>query len=452
MTAVSANTPRFPHLPSKLSALVRFETVSSYDQNQESNAVFSSFTEELKTLFPLVHDNLKLEKPSSRSLLYIWEGRQTQLKPAILCAHYDVVPVPAPERWKHPPFSGEIVDGELWGRGAQDIKILMTSMLEVAETLISQGFMPNRTIYFAFGGDEEIGGFRGARAIAALLEKRHVRASFLIDEGGPIAVGMLSFVKKPIALISVAEKGYADIEIEVKGKGGHASMPPKTTVPGLLSRAIVALEAHPSPPCLTNTVISFLKGLARESSALYRFLFGNLWLTKPLVLAAFGKAPTTNALIRTTRAVTMLKGSSKENVLADCASATVNVRILPGESTQSVLERIAAIVSPHGATAKMKHEGHAVEPSQESGTDHEGWKIIEKALALTHPETLCLPFLFSAGTDTKHYRDIVEATYRFTCLPQTQADLQRVHGDDERVLISDLDRCAHFYEEIIRSL
>ena len=166
----------------------------------------------------------------------------------------------------------------------------------------------------------------------------------------------------------------------------------------------------------------------------------------------FRSTPTTNALIRTTRAVTMLNGSAKENVLADSATATINVRILPGDSTKTALDEISSIVSPYGATSRMKHEGHAVEPSIESNTDHEGWRIIEKALKKTHPCAIALPFLFSAATDTKHYRDIVDATYRFTCLYQTQADISRVHGDNERILVSDLDSCAYFYEEIMRSL
>jgi len=436
----------------KLARLVQFPTVSSYDPDQEDEGAFDLLKSALPTLFPRVHASLRREEPSSRALLYTWPGKDPSLKPAILCAHFDVVPALSPASWKKPPFSGEICDQEVWGRGTQDIKVLMASALEAAEELLEKGFRPERTIYFAFGGDEEVGGTRGAGAIAAQLKARGINASFLLDEGGPISVGMLSFVKKPLALIGVAEKGYMDVELSVKGRGGHASMPPRETAPGKLARAVVALEKHPSSPTLTKTIRAFLSRLAPEASQPYRFLFSNLWITRPFILAAFGAAPTTNALIRTTAAVTMLSGSSKENVLADRAAATVNMRILPGDDHVSALARVQRLVEPCGVTARVKHQGHAVEPSEESETSHEGWNLIEKALKVSHPEAVCVPFLFSAGTDTKHYKGIADAMYRFTCLPQTSEDLKGIHGDDERVRIADLQKCARFYSLLMESL
>ena len=444
--------PAYSGLPGKLSALIRLPTVSAYTAEEEDEEAFSALKARLAELFPGIHAAMAREEPSPRSILFTWKGSDPGLKPVLLCAHFDVVPAGNLAHWKHGPFSGDIADGELWGRGAQDIKVLLASIMEAAENLLASGFRPRRTIFLAFGGDEEVGGMRGAGAIAALLARKGVKASFLLDEGGPISLGMLSFVKRDIALIGVAEKGYIDLALRAKGTGGHASMPPKTTAPGNLARAIAAIEANPAKARLTKTLESFLVRLAPESSQPYRFLFANLWLTKSLILKTFGAAPTTNALIRTTNAVTMLEGSAKENVLADKAEATVNVRILPGESSAGVIGRIGALAKPFGVDVSSKHEGHEVEPSGESGTDHEGWKFIEAALALSHPEVTCVPFLFSAGTDTKHYRNVVEAMFRFSCLPQSQQDLSGVHGDNERVRLEDLDRCAGFYAKLISSL
>lgn len=442
----------YPELPSKLSRLVSFATVSSYDRNGEDEEAFSALKRELPLLFPRVHAAMTREEPSDRALLYTWEGREPSLPPVILCAHFDVVPAADSSAWEQSPFSGAVVDGEVWGRGTQDIKVLMASMLEAAEKLVARGFKPRRTIFFAFGGDEEVGGQRGAAAIAARFAAKGVRASFLLDEGGPISVGMLSFAPRPLALVGVAEKGYADLVVKTKGEGGHASMPPRRTATGDLARAIVAIEARPFPPRLTRTLRSFLARLAPESKQPYRLIFSRLRLTSPLVVKAFSGGATTNALIRTTVACTMLSGSPKENVLADSAQATLNVRILPGETSADVLARLTSLVGRFGAEVSVKHEGHVVEASDESGTDHEGWKAIESALASSHPEAACLPFLFSAATDTKHYRKVVDATYRFTALPQSQEDLKRVHGDNERVKIGDLDRCAAFYEALMKSL
>jgi carboxypeptidase PM20D1 len=439
-------------LAEKLSRLVQFPTVSSYIPEREDDTAFSSLFAALPSLFPKATSCLETKKIGTRALLYSWPGSDSSLPPAIFCAHFDVVPAPNPEAWEYPPFSGTISDGQVWGRGTQDIKVLMVAILEAAEVLLSQGFVPRRTLYFAFGGDEEIGGLRGARQIASYLHATCVEASFLLDEGGPIALKMLSFAKSPLALVGVAEKGYMDVKLESISSGGHASMPPKKTAPGNLARALASLEARQSPARLTRTIKAFLSALAGESCLPYKLLFSNLWLSSPLVLAAFSKSPATNALIRTTRAITMLQGSLKENVLAEQAAATVNVRVLPGESCAQALDVIRRIAEKHGVLATSKHPGHEVEPSSESRVDSEGFAKIKEALAVSHPEAACLPFLFSAATDTKHYAGLTRDMYRLTCLPQTSEDLKGIHGINERVRISDLERCADFYRALIRSL
>jgi carboxypeptidase PM20D1 len=157
-------------------------------------------------------------------------------------------------------------------------------------------------------------------------------------------------------------------------------------------------------------------------------------------------------MIRTTYAPTMLKGSAKENVLADQAVANVNVRILPGQSSGQVLARMARLAKPHGATVRVPHPESLVEPLPESPVDHEGYRAIEAALKSSFPDAACVPFLFSAGTDTKHYRGVVQAMYRLTPLKQTSAQLDGVHGRDERVEVANLRRCEIFYKRLLGSL
>ncbi len=452
MKNLDVNALTFPNLSEKLSRLIQFATVSSFTAEEEAGQAFSGLIGELPLLFPKLHQVLGLEKPSDRALLYTWEGSDPSLAPAMFCAHFDVVPEGNPEAWEQQAFSGAIVDGELWGRGSQDIKVLLASIMEAVEQLLDRGFKPHRTILLAFGGDEEVGGRRGAGAIARHLSEKGIKASFLLDEGGPISVGMLSFAPQPLALIGVAEKGYADLQLTTKGKGGHASMPPKDSATVNLARAILAIEKNPFPARITKTLTTFLKRLATVSAQPYRLIFSFTGVTAPIIKTAFSAAATTNALIRSTVACTMLEGSPKENVLAEKAQATLNIRILPGESSAFVMDRLNALVAPFGAEVKAKHEGQIVEASRESSTEHEGWGYIEKALSKSHPEAYCLPFLFSAATDTKHYRDIVQAIYRFTALPQNQEDLARIHAANERVKIADLERCASFYVNLISSL
>lgn len=443
---------KYPDLPVKLSSLVRFATVSSFDPENENEQAFSALKESLKVLYPRVHTQLQREEIGSRALLYTWEGSKTDLQPVILCAHFDVVPPGDENYWKYDPFSGEITDTEIWGRGTQDIKVLMASILEAAEILLSRGFRPERSVYFAFGGDEEIGGVRGARLIGEYLKHKGVKALFLLDEGGPIGKGMLSFVQQPLALIGVAEKGYADILLEAKGNPGHASMPPKKTAPGQLARALLALEGNPFPARLTQTVQSFLSAIAPVSSPIYRFIFSNTWLTAGFLKMAFAKSPSTNALIRTTAACTMLSGSNKENVLAETAKAVINVRMLPGDTPERVVAHLEQLCSPFGVSVKTKGAEFVVPPSPESSSKSEGWRLVTEALRESHPDTVSSPFLFSAGTDTKHYREVAQDIYRFTALYQSQDDLKGVHGYDERVKKDNLDACADFYLNLLKRI
>lgn len=436
----------------KLAAVVRHPTVSGFDGSGEDNGAFMALKEELRGLFPIVHERLERREIGDRGLLFTWKGEDPSLPPAILCAHYDVVPAEDALQWKHGPFSGDIAEGFVWGRGTQDIKLMMVCALESAERLLAEGKRPRRTVHFAFGGDEEVGGNRGAARISAELKRMGVKASFLLDEGGPVADGMLSFADRPLALVAIAEKGYIDILLEAEGKGGHASMPPKKTAVGSLARAVAAIEANPFPTRLTFTVRSFLDRLSPYVGFPYRFLFRNLWLTAPVVKAAFSAAPTTNALLRTTAAPTMLSGSPKENVLAQLATANINMRILPGESVASTLERVSRLVAPHGVDARPHHPAERVEPMPESPVDHEGWRAIEGALAQAFPEAAAVPFLMGAGTDTKHYREVAEAIYRLSPIFQTSRDLEGIHARDERVAVDNLRRCALFYRRLVSAL
>lgn len=435
-----------------LAALVRRPTVSWFDYGRTDKAAFEALKADLVELFPRVHAALNRREIGDWALLYEWEGSEPGLAPAILCAHFDVVPADDEEAWTHPPFSGDLAEDFVWGRGSQDVKVTLASILSAAERLLAEGFVPRRKLFFAFGGDEEVGGPLGAGAVGAFLADQGIRASFLLDEGGPVAEGLLSFADRPLALVGVAEKGYIDVAIEASGAGGHASMPPRRTAAGDLSRAVADIEASPSPARLTKTVRAFLERVAPYSSFTYRLLFRNLWLFSGLVKAAFSASPSSNALIRTTTAPTMLQGSAKENVLADKARANINVRILSGDSCGQVIERLGRIAARSGCTARQAYEGLGVEPLPESSVEAEGYLAVESALAASFPEAACVPFLFSAGTDTKHYRYVAENIYRLTPLRQTAKDLSQVHGRDERVSVDNARRCAIFYERLIRSL
>jgi len=455
--------PRGPALPESaleaaagvedaLAAVVRRPTVSYYDRSAEDEEAFAALKRDLVGLFPEVHATMAREEIGDRALLYTWRGRDETLEPVLLCAHFDVVPAEDAELWKHPPFSGDIAEGCVWGRGCQDIKLMLVSALHAAERLIDEGFVPRRTILFAFGGDEEIGGDRGARRVGEALAARGVRASFLLDEGGPISDGMLPFADRPLALVGIAEKGYMDLTVEAEGSGGHASMPPRRSAVGNLARAVADIEDSPSAARLGYTVRAFLEGIAPYSPFGMRFLFRNLWLSGGLLKAVFARSPATSAMIRTTCAPTMLQGSAKENVLADKARANINVRILPGERSAGVIARLDRLARRRGASIRLEHPESLVEPLPESPVDHDGYRAIAAALERSFPDAASVPFLFSAGTDTKHYLGAVGAMYRFSPVKQTSEQLEGVHGRDERVEVGNLRRCELFYKCLMERL
>ncbi len=434
----------------RLAALVRIPTVSRFDPAEEDGEAFARLREEALRLYPTVAERLLAQDAGDRALLLEWPGSDASLRPVILMAHFDVVPPGDESLWRHGPFSGDIADGYVHGRGTQDVKIMMAAALEAAERLLKEGFVPRRTVYLAFGGDEETGGSRGAASMAALLRERGVKASYLLDEGGFVALGMLRFADRPLALVGVAEKGYVDVAISADGAGGHASMPPRHTAAGLVAKAVALSEARPFPARVTATLARFLRDLSPYAPFAYRLLFRNLFVTAPLVKAAFAAAPTTNALVRTTTAATMLAASDKENVLPDKAKAVLNVRILPGSDVARTMERLGGLAARAGARADFAHHGLAVEPLPESPTDHEGYRAIEGCIRTVFPEAGAVPFMFTAGTDTKHYIGVAEAMYRFEPIAQTQEELGGVHGPNERVSVDNVRRCVMFYEELLR--
>lgn len=262
----------------RLSRAIQIPTVSAQNYHETDFDAFDDFLIFLEEAFPLFHKTCELERVNKYGLVYRWRGKDAEQEPVLVTAHYDVVPAGDPKAWKYPPFSGEIAEGRVWGRGTLDIKSQLTSHLEAAEALIRQDFRPERDIYFVYGQNEETGNDEGATAIAALFEKRGLRFAGVLDEGGIIASGAIRGVKSPVALIGVAEKGRTDFELTVKGSGGHSSMPPNTTALGQAAELITRIERHPLPTRLTPPVAAMLKNLGSEMGGLTRFAIRNSWL------------------------------------------------------------------------------------------------------------------------------------------------------------------------------
>jgi carboxypeptidase PM20D1 len=447
----------------KLSAMIQIPTVAR-DGEPPAAAEFRALHEFLERAYPLVHGRLSREVVGEHSLLFEWRGADAGapgergeagrgnpgLAPVLLMAHADVVPVdPAAGEWTYPPFSGAIADGYVWGRGAMDDKGSLIAILEAVESLIAGGFVPRRTVYLAFGHDEETGGGGGHLAVARLLAGRGVRLEWVLDEGLVITDGVMPGVRAPVALVGVAEKGYVTLEIAATGEGGHSSMPPRETAAGIVAAAVVRLERDPFPARL-DAAERLFDAIAPEMPFGMRAIFANLWLFAPLIERQLSRKPSTSALIRTTTAVTMLEASPKENVLPARARAVANFRIIPGETIASVAERVKRTIDdPRVEVRPIGAFG--AEPSRPSSTESSGYRAIEVAIRAVLPQAVVAPSLVIPATDSRHYAGIAKDIYRFIPIVVGPADLKRFHGVDERISIADLERCVRFYRALLES-
>ena len=439
-------------LAERLSKAVQFQTISYDDRSKFNKKVFRDFQKFLERSFPNVHAALKKEIIGDYSLLYTWKGRDDKGLPVLLAAHMDVVPAESEQgkNWTYPPFQGRIADGFVWGRGTLDDKVSVLGMLEAAEKLIREGFVPHRTIYIAFGHDEEIGGQQGAVKIAGLLNARGIKLDYVLDEGLTITEGMVANVSKPVAMIGIAEKGCLSMELSVESEAGHSSMPPKQTAIGILSSAISRLEENQFAARMEAPVKKMFETLSPEMPLHLRFVFANLWLFESLVKKELASVPRTNALIRTTVAPTVFQAGVKENILAAQARAIVNFRILPGDTVHSVLVKVTETINDSRVNIALL-EGMQSDPSRLADTESRGYKAVAATVRQVFPEALVVPGLVLAITDSRHYSLMTDNILHFSPIRLRPDDLPRIHGVDERISVEDYVAGVKFYTQLMRN-
>jgi carboxypeptidase PM20D1 len=450
-----AAVPRVPvdeqAAAARLAEAIRFQTISNF-LNPDSDAdALRGLQAHIAKSFPAFHAAAKREVVATYSVLYTWEGSDPKAAPIALLAHQDVVPV-APgtaKDWQQPPFEGVIANGFIWGRGSWDDKGNLYSMLEAAEQMGKAGFRPKRTIYFAFGHDEEVGGTRGAKAIAALLASRGVRLDFVLDEGLLIAEGMVKGLDKPAALIGVAEKGYATLVLTAHETPGHSSMPPRDTAIGMMSAALARLEDNRLPTQARGAVAEMFDTLAPEMKGFNRVVLSNLWLFRPLLLREFEKTGPSEATIRTTTALTIFNAGDKDNVLPGNAEATVNFRLIPGDTQASVTDHVRRTIG----NDKISIEPFAgnIDPPPVTATSSEPYRALNRTIREIFPDAIVAPGLMVAGTDSRHYTGISDTILRFTPVRANADDLKRFHGTNERLSIAGYADMIRFYRRLIEN-
>jgi carboxypeptidase PM20D1 len=435
-----------------LATAVRAKTVFSFLEPDRGAAEFQKLQRNLASHFPKLHHTLTHEVINDQSLLYTWPGSNPTAKPILLLAHQDVVPI-APgteELWQQPPFSGTRKGGYIWGRGAWDNKSNLIAQMEAVEMLLASGFKPERTIYLALTHDEEVAR-HDAQTITELLAKRKVKLDFVLDEGLLITDGIMPGLSQPVALIGVAEKGYMSVQLKATATPGHSSMPPTAGSSAIaqLSAALNQLETHQFPSYLGGVAREMLETVAPEMHGFGRVALSNLWLFGPVVrrqLEATGGS--TGAMLHTTTALTIVHAGNKENVLPGIAEATVNFRLLPGDTTESVIQHVTRTIANDKIDIKPLLV-EASDPSPVAPTNSASYQLLNRTIREVFPGVLVAPGLMVAATDSRRFVELSDHIYKFSPVRATKGDLSRFHGTDERISERNLVEMVRFYHRLL---
>ncbi len=451
-------TPKSPVLPldgeevfdketavHNLQQLIRCKTVSYTDPALEDNAEFEKLIALLPSLYPHVFDTCSFQQLPDRALLFHWKGN-TAGDPAVLMAHYDVVPVDE-DGWDKPAFDAVIEDGVMWGRGTLDTKVTFNGILSAADHLIAEGFTPEHDVYFAFSGGEEVNG-KGAANVVDWFEENGIVPALVVDEGGGVVENVFPGVSAPCGMIGIAEKGLLNARYRVKSTGGHASAPKPNAPIDRLAAACCKVLKHPFPYHITPPVAAMFDTLGRHSSFVYRMIFANLWLFAPVLdLICKSSGGELNALMRTTVAFTQMKGSKAPNVIPPSAELVSNMRLNPYDTMASALDHLRRSVNDDSVEITAID---GMEPSRISVIDCPAWDKVTRAVASTWKGCLVSPYLMVQCSDCRHYGRISDKVYRFSAMDLTAEERATIHGHNERIRLETLYRSVEFFIRLMK--
>lgn len=430
-------------LAQKLSKMIQYDTTSHANVHEEEK--FLGFHKVLEELFPLVHE--KLERTViDGNLLYYWKGKSSE-KPILLMSHQDVVP--AEGEWLHEPFSGDIADGKVWGRGASDTKCSVMAFFEAVEELLREGYTPDCDVYLASSCTEEWAG-DGAPKIVEELKRRGVELFIVCDEGGGIISEPIGGIKGNFAMVGVFEKGKADVKFTARSTGGHASAPAKNTPIARLAAFVNEVETHtPFKRKFLPEVSAMFARLAPYAPFGLKLVMGNLWLFAPIMKPVLGKiSAQAGAMLQTTIAFTMQSGSDAYNVLPQEATLGANMRFIPHQGEKESLEIIKALAAKHGLETEIVHSNDYTEPVDING---EAFKLVEKVIGETFPGLPVSPYVMTGATDAQFYQPICPSCIRFAPVIYGPEQMKGMHGLNENIEYNCLPGAVSFYQNLIKA-
>ena len=434
----------------RFSRAIRYKTISGDEESLRDTTEFNAFLEFIEYEYPLVHIQLERVMFNDLTPLYYWEGSDSSLNPILLMGHYDVVPIDSTDidGWEYGPFSGQIADGYLWGRGTLDNKNNVMSLLETMEYLLTVNFQPRRSFYVSFGHDEEIGGNEGARAISRYFQDNDIILDYVLDEGGAVVLDNPMMGKK-VAMVGIAEKGYLSLELTARTRGGHSSSPPQELAIVKLSEAILKLNNNLFPPVIDGATESMFESVASKLPFHLRMVYGNRWATEGLMTRMMASGPSSAPMVRTTTAPTILRAGVKDNVLPNEARAVVNFRLLPGETFDSVKEHVRSVIDDEDITIS-EYGPIQVPPSMVSPVSSPNYRMLQQAIMDQFQDLYVMPYLVSGATDSRYFTGITDQIYRFSPVEFSIDDMRIIHGTGEKVSVDSYLGTINFYVHLIQ--
>lgn len=434
----------------RLSKVVQMKTVSHQDPSNMDPAPFREFEAAVRDFYPRTFSELEVTMISQHSFLLKWQGSDESLKPVLVDAHYDVVPVePGTEDdWNFEPYSGAVEDGYLLGRGTIDMKSPAMATFEAIEKLLADGHQPTRTLYYSLGHDEEIGGRNGAAKIAEYLEEQGVSFEFMLGEGGIALDSHPLLPDRQVVMVNLAQKGFVTLTLSTTGEGGHSSSPTENNSLVRLAEAVSKLHRQPFKPKLVSPVSDMLEAIGEMRGGLMGFALTNQWLTSSFLIDQLSSDRLTRSMVITTTAVTMFNSGVKENVIPQRAEAKVNFRLLPGDTKETLIEDVKAIIDDPEVTVEAASDWNVI--PRVADMEAKGYSLIEDSVAEALPEAAVVPGLLIATTDTKHYEDLAENVYHFQPMFIAMEDASGIHGTNERVRVDAYLESLKLAESTIR--
>ena len=427
----------------RLARMVRHETISW--RNQEDRTKFYEFHKLLEELFPNVHKVCE-KQVFNGSLLFKWTGKGNS-EPILFLSHQDVVE--ATGTWKYEPFSGHIdEEGRVWGRGTADTKASLFCIFTALEEMIVEGFVPECDVYIGSSCTEEWGG-EGAPTTAEFLKEQGVRLKLVLDEGGMVVKNPMSGVTGTYAMMGTVEKGYGDLKFTARSKGGHASAPGKNTPLVRLGQFMAEVDKKsPFKVEMSPTVEELLKRMAPNSDFGMRLLFSNVGIFKPVLLKVMpAVSPVAGAMLHTTLAFTMAKGSNGANVLPQEASVVGNMRFIQHQPNEESIALISKIAKKYDIDTEVIYEEQPCPPVDFKG---EVFKMVESVVHDIYPGVMPCPYVMTGGTDAKFYSIVSDNCIRFAPIVITPEQQSSIHGLNENIFKGALPKGVDFYKMIIK--